>query len=298
MSTSLLLKAEYLTKRFGDKTALADVSLQIPSGRIVGLLGRNGAGKSTLLNLASGLLLPSSGSCRTLGTASSELDTPQLTRLGVVSQEARFVEWMKVEEQLAFVASFHPKWDRSLETRLMGELELDPSRRIAQLSTGDRQKLAILLGVCHRPSLLLLDEPMSSLDPIVRERTLNLLLELLRDVDCSVVISSHILHDVEKIVDWVVCLDKGRLTENAAFDTLQESYAECSLSSAAGTLPLSFNEPFVLRSESNGRLARLTVRTKSTEELQRFATNHRAELKARPLNLGEMFPYLTKAERN
>jgi ABC-2 type transport system ATP-binding protein len=271
------------------------VTLEIPADRIVGLLGRNGAGKTTLLNLASGLLMPTFGRCLTLGRDSALLEAPELLRLGVVQQEARFVEWMTVAQHLDFTASFYPTWDASLEQRLLGELELDSKRKIAQLSTGDRQKMAILLGVCHRPALLLLDEPMSALDPIVRARMLDLLLERLRDDSCTIVISSHILNDVEKIVDWVLCLDKGSVTENAAFDTLQESYAEWTVTAINGTtLPAAFTESYVLACESNGRLARLTVRTGDMDEAKRFATTYGAEVQSRPLNLTEMFPHLTQ----
>ncbi|MFA5263577.1 MAG: ABC transporter ATP-binding protein [Opitutaceae bacterium] len=271
------------------------MTLEIPADRIVGLLGRNGAGKTTLLNLASGLLMPTFGRCLTLGRDSALLEAPELLRLGVVQQEARFVEWMTVAQHLDFTASFYPTWDASLEQRLLGELELDSKRKIAQLSTGDRQKMAILLGVCHRPALLLLDEPMSALDPIVRARMLDLLLERLRDDSCTIVISSHILNDVEKIVDWVLCLDKGSVTENAAFDTLQESYAEWTVTAINGTtLPAAFTESYVLACESNGRLARLTVRTGDMDEAKRFATTYGAEVQSRPLNLTEMFPHLTQ----
>jgi len=166
------------------------VTLEIPAGRIVGLLGRNGAGKTTLLNIVSGIVLPSAGSAATFGVPTDRLDTPQLTRLGVVQQEGGMISWMTVRQHLDFNASFYPSWDRKLEQRLLGELELDPKRRIVQLSTGDRQKAGLLLGLCHRPALLVLDEPMSALDPIVRARALDLLIERLRDDGCTVLVSS------------------------------------------------------------------------------------------------------------
>lgn len=234
------LLASQLCKRYGKHQALVDVSLEIPEGRVVGLLGRNGAGKSTLIGIASGLLLPSSGQCLTFGVPSGELDSPQLQRLGLVQQELSCLEWMTVRNQLDFHASFYPAWDRKLEQRLLEELELDPKRRLAQLSPGDRQKASILLGVCHHPSLLLLDEPMSSLDPIARSRMLDFLLELLRDEGCTVLISSHILSDVEKIIDWVICMEAGRIVENSAFDALQETYA------ARHARPLNLSEMFPL----------------------------------------------------
>ena len=281
-----------VTHRFGPQTALRDVSLALPAGRIVGLLGRNGAGKTTLLHIAAGMLLPTAGTCTTLGAASEKLDTPELTRLGLVQQEGRCLEWMTVRQHLDFNASFYPRWDQALERRLVETLEVDPKRKIAQLSTGDRQKVGILLGVCHRPSLLLLDEPMSSLDPIARKRLLDFLLELLRDDGCTVVISSHILNDVEKIVDWVVALDAGRVTENAPFDELQESFAEWAVTSTNGGLPAAFAEPFVLSHQGDARQALLRVRTAEPAAAARFAVAHHAQVNTRPLNLDEMFPLL------
>ncbi len=285
-----------LTQRFGKHTALSDVSLDLPAGRIIGLLGRNGAGKTTLLHLAAGLLVPTAGTSTTLGTPSQKLDTPQLTRLGLVQQEGRYLEWMTVRQHLDFNASFYPRWDKSLEIRLLDALELDAKRKIVQLSPGDRQKVGILLGVCHRPSLLLLDEPISALDPIVRRRLLDFLLELLRDDGTTVVISSHILNDVEKIVDWIVALDAGTLVENAAFDTIQESFAEWTLTSAEGRLPERFAEPFILQQQNDARQAVLRVRTTDTNTAERFAATHRVQLRTRPLNLDEMFPLLTRAQ--
>jgi len=297
IATSAPLVLRNVTQRFGKHTALRNVSLEIPAGRIVGLLGRNGAGKTTLLHIASGMLLPTDGTCATLGAPSGLLDTPQLTRLGLVQQEGRCLEWMTIRQHLDFNASFYPRWDRDLERRVIEALEVDPKRKIVQLSPGDRQKVGILLGVCHRPSLLLLDEPMSALDPIVRKRLLDFLLELLRDDGCTVVISSHILNDVEKIVDWIVALDAGEIVEDSAFDVLQESYAEWTLTSINGVLPTAFAEPFVINHQGDGRQALLRVRTADAAAAARFAAAHHVEIRTRPLNLDEMFPLITSQKR-
>jgi ABC-2 type transport system ATP-binding protein len=291
------LIAEHLTKTYSGQVALNGIDLSVPADHVVGLLGRNGAGKTTLLQLAAGILLPSSGSCRTLGQRSDQLDTPQLSRLGLVPQEGRFIEWMTAAQHLDFTASFYPTWDRDLQRRLVEILEVPLAQKIAHLSTGDRQKVGILLGVCHRPALLLLDEPMSSLDPIARARMLDVLLERLRDDGCTVVISSHILNDVEKIVDWVVALDAGRVTENAPFDDLQESFAEWTVTSTNGGLPAAFAEPFVLSRQGDSRQALLRVRTAEPEAAARFAAAYHAEIRTRPLNLDEMFPLLIAQRR-
>jgi len=291
------LVTDQLTKCFGSHTALNKLTLEIPAGRVVGLLGRNGSGKTTLLNLACGLTLPTSGTCTTLGKLAGELDTPELSRLGVVFQDGRLLEWMTVEQQLAFSASFYPTWDKARERHLLRELDLASGfSKIAQLSPGDRQKVGVALAVCHHPSLLLLDEPMSALDPIARARLLEFLLDLIREDGCTIVISSHILADVEKVIDWVVCLDDGGLAVSAPLDELQESYAEWIVSAQADSLPAKFVEPFVLTQEVSARQARLRVRPEATA-MEQFRTRHRVEITSRPLNLEELFPLLVKERR-
>lgn len=289
-SSTPLLHMERLSKRYDSRLALDGVGFSLHAGHVVGLLGRNGAGKTTLLNLAGGLSLPTEGECRILGKRATELDTSELERVGFVQQNGVCLEWLSVEQQLGFTSSFYPRWDRALEKRLLEVLELDPSRKILELSAGDAQKLGIMLGVCHRPSLLLLDEPMSALDPIIRGRLLEALLERLREDGCTIVISSHILSDIEKIIDRVLCVDSGRLTVDASFDELQESYAEWTLVSRSSALPERFAEPFVLGQQVSGRCGRLLVRSASISP-EAFGSSVDAEVAVRPLNLEEMFPF-------
>lgn len=291
------LVTQSLTKRFDTHLALNSLSLELPAGRVAGLLGRNGAGKTTLLHLACGLLLPTSGACHTLGRSAAELDTPELSQLGFVSQTARLIEWMTVRQQLEFHASFYPSWDNSRQQRLLEELELDRTRKIVQLSPGDQQKLGIILGVCHHPRLLLLDEPMSALDPIARSRMLTFLLDLVRDDGSTIVISSHILADVEKIIDWVICLERGELKAGAPFDELQESYAEWIVTPLAGALPPRFAEPWILAQQGDARQARLQVKVPGEAAERAFAALHHAEISRRPLNLEQLFPLLIDERR-
>ena len=289
-----VFRAEHIFKQYDGHVALADVGLSLGRGGIVGLIGRNGAGKSTLLHTMAGLTLPTSGECHTFGTRTDLLDTPELTRVGLVMQEPRFVEWMTVELHLAFTASFYPAWDGDLQTRLIRMLEVPLNQRLGELSTGDRQKVAILLGMCHRPALLLLDEPMSSLDPIARRRMLELLLELMGDDDCTVVISSHLLNDIEKVANRIIALDAGRVVLDEGYDELLESYAEWMVTATDGrTLP-AFTEPFVLAQQSGGRMARLTVRLAGAPAVEAFASAHGVLVQPRPLNLEEIFSLLLK----
>lgn len=288
-----VFEAYDLTKRFDQTVALNHVDLEIRRQSIVGLLGRNGSGKTTLMRHLMGLQLPTEGESITLGKASGRLDHDELIQIGFVPQEIRLLDWMTVSQLLVYVSCFYPKWDRDRQQRLLSELELEPSSVVGSLSTGNLQKLAIILAVCHHPRLLVLDEPVSALDPIVRGRLLEFLLELLQEDQATILVSSHVLRDVEKIVDWVVCLDQGRLVTNTCLDDLKERYAEWLITSRDGDLPESFPESFVLEEEISGREARLLVdQTGSPREA--FVMTHHVEVTSRPLNLEDMFPLLVK----
>jgi len=289
-----VFEARGLTKRFDEVVALDGVDLRVRRPSIVGLLGKNGGGKTTLLRQLMGLQLPSEGSVATLGRTSAELGHAEFVKIGFVPQEIRLLDWMTVEQHLEYVSCFYPNWDKARESRLLTELELQNTQVVGALSTGNLQKLAVILAVCHHPQLLVLDEPVSALDPIVRGRLLEFLLELLREDQATIVVSSHVLRDVEKVVDWVVCLEGGRIVTDAALDDLKEMYSEWRVVSNDSDLPQRFEEPFVVTQEISGREARLLVK-QGAPQLQAFRATHGVEVSGRPLNLEEMFPLLVDA---
>ena len=280
-----------LTKQFGDVTALDRIDLRLGRPSIVGLLGKNGSGKTTLMRHLMGLQLPSEGSVTTLGRPSARLGQQELEHIGYVPQDIRLLDWMTVEQHLHYVSCFYPQWDRDREQRLIDELELDRSKHVGALSTGNLQKLAIIMAVCHHPLLLVLDEPVSDLDPIVRGKLLEFLLELLREDEATILVSSHVLRDVEKIVDHVLCLDKGRIVTDATLDELKELYSEWLVVSSDGDLPRHFTEPFVVIQEVSGREARLLVK-QGAANIDGFRSAHGVDVTVRPLNLEELFPVL------
>ena len=284
-------EVRHLTKQFRDVTALDNISLSVPKQAVVGLIGRNGSGKTTLLRHVIGLYLPTSGACTTLGCASESLGADELSRIGVVHQENRFLDWMRVKQQLRYVASFYKHWDRELEQRLLEELELEPAARVGTLSPGNAQKLGIILAVCHHPDLLILDEPVAGLDPITREQFLKFLLDLLQQDANTIVISSHVLRDIERVVNRVVCLDQGRIRTDASLDALQERFAEWRITATVGRLPTHFEEVYVLSQEVNSRQARLVVQSAS-DHLDAFRAKYRVDVDVHPLNLERMFPLL------
>jgi ABC-2 type transport system ATP-binding protein len=292
---ALVFGTSGLTKRFGDVTALDRVDVQAARPSIVGLLGKNGSGKTTLIQHLMGLQLPDEGSVTILDRSAAELGHDELIRIGYVPQEIRLLDWMTVEQHIRYVSCFYPRWDSDRERRLLTELELDTSKTVGALSTGNVQKLAVILAVCHHPTLLLLDEPVSDLDPIVRGRLLEFLLELLREDESTTLISSHVLHDVERIVDRIICLEHGRVVTDAELDDLKERYAEWLVVSPDRALPERFTEPFVLSQDVSGRQARLMVRT-TASELAAFRATYGVDVTGRPLSLEEMFPVLVKEE--
>jgi ABC-2 type transport system ATP-binding protein len=288
-----VFEAQKLTKQFNGKTVLDGIDLEINGPAIVGLLGRNGCGKTTLIRHITGLYLPTGGTVTTLGVSGERLGHEELVNIGFVPQEVQLLDWMTVGQHLEYVASFYPAWDAERQEQLLEKLELKEDDMVGHLSSGNLQKLAVILAVCHHPRFLVLDEPVSDLDPIVRSRLLQFLLEVLREDEATILISSHVLRDVEKIVDHVICLEDGRVAADAELDDLKETYMEWLVRTTGHDLPVAFDEPFILDQEISGRQAKILVRSASNS-LDEFRATHKVEVVGRPLNLEEMFPWLVQ----
>jgi ABC-2 type transport system ATP-binding protein len=283
-----------VTKRYGRTVALDGVTLAIPRRSIVGLVGRNGSGKTTLLRHITGLVLPDSGECVTLGRPAAQLDRAELSRIGAVHQHDRLLEWMRAGQLLEYVGSFYDRWDRELERSLLETLDVDTQARVGAMSPGTLQKLALVVATCHHPELLLLDEPLSDLDPIARQSVLAMLLDRFSSDDMTIVISSHMLRDIEPVVDRIICLDRGRVVADDGLDELKERYAEWIVTSPNGRLPATYDEPYVVSSRGDRVRAHLLVRDAGTEAAA-FAAGHNATVEARPLNLDGIFRLLVGA---
>ena len=206
--------------------------------------------------------------------------------------------WSKVAGQLEFAKAYHRHWDDARARTLLDALELDPGARVGTLSPGNAQKLSLLLAVCPRPDLLLLDEPVSALDPIAREELLSFLLELVREDDTTILISSHVLVDIERVVDRVAVLDRGRVVRHGDLDDLLEDYQEWLVTAPPGPLPdcltQGFREDWILERRGTGRQAMLLVKTGGEAESRAagFRERHGLEVEARPANLERIFPSL------
>jgi ABC-2 type transport system ATP-binding protein len=286
-----VFEARQLTREFDGHPALRRIDLTLQPGRVIGLIGRNGSGKTTLLNHVCGLYLPTSGSCSTFGVDTRELGVAELGRIGLVPQEIRLLGWMTVKQHLRYVEAASTRWDSAREAQLLHDLELDPRARVLTLTPGNLQKLAVVIAMCPRPELLLLDEPVSAMDPIAREKLLAYLLELVREDETTVLVSSHVLRDIERVVDHVLCLDSGQVCADLGLDELLESFAEWTVTTGNGGLPPHFTEGYVLHEQRAEGVARLVVRGAETDR-DAFARRHGAEVVRRPVNLEGAFPFL------
>jgi ABC-2 type transport system ATP-binding protein len=288
-----VVELKKVTKRFGRTVALDGVSSVIPRGSIVGLIGRNGCGKTTLLRHAAGLLVSDAGECLTFGVPAEKLEASHLARMGVVHQHDPLLPFMRAGQLVDYVASFYPRWDPQLARTIMEVLEVEREPRVGDLSPGNRQRLALVLALGHRPELLLLDEPLSDLDPVARGRVMALLLSRFVEDETTMVISSHILADLEPVVERVLCLDEGRVTADEELDTLKERFTEWVVTSMNGALPERFPEPFVRSARTEGRRAVLLVEGAGPGAADAFGARYGVTVETRGLSLDRLFPVLT-----
>jgi ABC-2 type transport system ATP-binding protein len=204
------LEASGLGKRYGRRWALRDCTLSVPAGRVVGLVGPNGAGKTTLLQLAVGLLAPTSGTIEVLGGEPAG-NPAQLGRVGFVAQDTPIYGALSVADHLRLGAWLNPGWDAAMAQGRIDQLGLDPRQRAGKLSGGQRAQLALTLALAKRPELLILDEPVASLDPLARREFLQHLMEAVAEHELSVLLSSHLVADLERVCDHLVVLVASRV---------------------------------------------------------------------------------------
>jgi ABC-2 type transport system ATP-binding protein len=215
--------ARGLGKQYGRRWALTDCTLSIPAGHVVGLVGPNGAGKTTLLNLATGMLEPSTGTIEVLGGRPAG-SPAQLARVGYVAQDTPTYAGLSVADHLRFGAHMNPGWDAALAQGRIEKLGLDPAQKAGKLSGGQRAQLALTLAIAKRPELLILDEPIASLDPLARREFLQILMEATADQELSVVMSSHLVADLERVADYLVVLVGSRVQVAGETDDLLASH--------------------------------------------------------------------------
>lgn len=213
-----------LTRRFGAKTALASVSLSVPRGGVYGLVGANGAGKTTLIRHILGLLRAESGTVRVFGRDPVADPVGVLSRIGYLSEENDLPLWMRVDELIRYSRVFYPGWDDAYAEELRKTFGLDPAAKIGNLSKGQKARAGLLVALAYRPELLLLDEPSSGLDPIVRRDILGAILRTIADEGRTVLFSSHLLEEVEQVADHVTMISQGKIALSATLRSIMDSH--------------------------------------------------------------------------
>jgi ABC-2 type transport system ATP-binding protein len=218
-----------LTRRFGPKAALDDVRLNVPRGTVFGLVGVNGAGKTTLIKHVLGLLRAAEGSVRVFEKDPAADPAGVLVRVGYLSEEPELPGWMRVSELLRYTGAFYPNWDARFAEELRESFAVDLSAKVKNLSKGQRARVGLILALAHRPELLVLDEPSSGLDPIVRRDILGAIIRTIAEEGRTVLFSSHLLHEVERVADRVALIDRGRVVFSGALDEIKETHHRLTL---------------------------------------------------------------------
>jgi ABC-2 type transport system ATP-binding protein len=223
-SAEAVISVAGLCCRFGTKSVLEDVSLHVPPGCVFGLVGENGAGKTTLIRHLLGMLRPATGSVRVFHRDPVADPIGVLARVGYLSEHRDLPAWMRIRELLRYTAAFYPDWDPRLAEDLREQFALDPAARVRTLSQGQQAKAALLLALAHRPPLLLLDEPSSGLDPVVRRDILEAIIRAVAEEGRTVLFSSHLLDEIERVADHIAMIRNGRVVLCGRLDDVKQAY--------------------------------------------------------------------------
>ena len=279
-----------LCKSFGKQPVLQDISTVVNPGDVVGVIGKNGAGKTTLLESLLGFSPPTSGDAAIFGEDCRSMSAATKARIGFVPQQDELLPTLSGRRQLALTGSFYPRWDGALVERLALEWEVPLDRRAAVLSGGERQKLSTLMALGNRPDLLVLDEPVASLDPLARRRFLQQLLEMASDESRAVIFSTHIVSDLERVANRIWLMRDGRLLWDGDLDALKTSVRRLHLY-ARRRLPLTLDFPGTIsaRQAVDGLSATVVVRDLDDAQLQEAAARLDARIESEGLGLEDIF---------
>jgi len=228
-SSSSVIEVRGLTRRFGATTALHDLSLEVPRGGVFGLIGGNGAGKTTLIRHLLGLLRAQQGTVSVFGLDPVRHPVPVLSRIGYLSEERDLPDWMRVGELLQYSQAFYPDWDPRFAEELRDAFDLDSRAFVRDLSRGQRARAGLLVALAYRPDLLILDEPSSGLDPVVRRDILGAIIRTIADEGRTVLFSSHLLDEVERVADRVAMIHRGQILLTASMDEIKDRHRRLTL---------------------------------------------------------------------
>ncbi len=224
-----VVEIHQVTRQFGNKTALDNLSLTVPRGGVFGLIGGNGAGKTTLIKHVLGMLKSQLGSVRVFGFDPVQNPVGTLGRIGYLSEDRDLPNWMRVAELMRYTQAFFPNWDEAYAEELRQAFDLDSNAKIKNLSRGQRARAGLLVALAHRPELLVLDEPSSGLDPVVRRDILGAIIRTIADEGRTVLFSSHLLDEVERVADRVAIIHQGRIILTAPMDEIKDTHRRVTL---------------------------------------------------------------------
>ena len=295
-----VIETRGLTRRYGATDAVAGLTLQVPAGSVYALLGPNGAGKTTTIKMLMNVLEPTVGAATVLGRPTSQLGPAEFRRIGYVSENHELPGWMTVGQMLDYYRPFYPAWDDGLCDRLLEQFELRRAYRIRDLSRGMRMKAALLSSLAFRPELLVLDEPFSGLDPLVRDEFMGGVLELTEQARWTGFVSSHDIDEVERLADWVGVINAGRLYLSEPLAKLQGRFRQIELvASSTPELPASRPAGW-LSVEAAGHSVRILdahYKEGASEDAVRAAFPSAGPLSLKPLSLREIFLALARTFR-
>jgi ABC-2 type transport system ATP-binding protein len=295
----LAIRTEKLSCRFGKTVAVDAVDLAVPEGAIYALVGANGAGKTTIIKLLMNIFEPNSGRAEVLGDDARRLTGKAFTRIGYVSENQEMPEWMTIGAMLAYYRSFYPQWDLALEKQLVRQFDLPLNRKLKHLSRGMRMKASFASSLAYRPSLIVLDEPFSGLDPLVRDELIEGLLE--RAPETTIFLSSHDLAEIESFSSHVGFLERGRLLFSEEMPVLSERFRDVTVTLARPTLlpenrPASWLQPEV--ADCVIHFVHSDYKEQATErELAEFFPSAR-DFSLAPMPLRSIFLAIAKSGRN
>jgi len=291
--SNLAFNLKNVSKSFHENHVLKNVDFSIEKGTIMGLVGKNGAGKSTMIKLLLGLLKPDGGEVQILGEPSWDIPVQTKHRIGYVPQKMIGFRWMKVKAMLDFTGSFYSNWDKEKVAQLLKEWDLDPWAKISQLSEGERQKLSIIQAIGHDPDLYIFDEPVASLDPIARRKFIKQLIDLNMNENKTMLFSTHITSDLERVAADVSLLKDGVITFKGDLSTLKDRIKRIHIQSNSG-LPDQLPISNIISQKVNHKSAIVTVDGLQEDDLKYVESKFSAVLTVEQLNLEEIFLELNK----
>lgn len=288
MNMTPILTISRLKKRFGKKIVLDDLNLELEQGQVYGLLGKNGAGKTTLIRIIMGAIPADSGEVGFLGKKVTPEQTGYKRKIGFIAEDCIFYSWMSVQDLLAFNAAFYPRWDWRKTDIYLDRFELDRKIKIKYLSRGMKLKLGFVAALAGQPDLLILDDPTSGMDVPTRHEFLQNIIQEILEAGTTILFSSHLVHELEGIIERIGILDRGRLVLDAAYQEVKDNVRKVSFTADPASIEALHIEG-ILQRHQNGNRHAITVYPWKEETERRLKAAAAPDLELHPLSLEEIF---------